>query len=367
MNRYTSVFIAAVLPMLFFRWFAPTPAGQIDFWLLWLLAMLLLALPMIFAEVALAHRSGQPPLKGMQALTREADVTTLWRGFSGFSVLVGLVMAALLVSGAQTRSLEALSALNVEAGVPAFALSAGLMVVAFILSFLGRALLPVGLALVVAGWIFGLMGGIQGIDFVMTSVSLAEWGRAVALALVSVGAGTGLYWFGQSHVVNGQLANQEINYEAPPVARQVLPIWLVQVVVGMVALLLNGVALPPFGQLVTTLGVLCVSGYLLHYVTNQLAARFGLLVGAVLTVLAALVLVVLMPSAWLAILLVVLSTMAVLMLTIFTGWQMKISHLRKALNFRGEAMYNLWRIAVRLVVPIALIAALVGWVGLWLS
>ena len=45
---------------------------------------------------------------------------------------------------------------------------------------------------------------------------------------------------------------------------------------------------------------------------------------------------------------------------IFSGWQMKISHLRKALSFDHEAVYNLWRIAVRLVIPAAIVLALVG-------
>lgn len=38
MIRYASYFIAALLPLLLFRWFAPASIGEIDFWLLWLLA-----------------------------------------------------------------------------------------------------------------------------------------------------------------------------------------------------------------------------------------------------------------------------------------------------------------------------------------
>jgi len=34
-----------------------------------------------------------------------------------------------------------------------------------------------------------------------------------------------------------------------------------------------------------------------------------------------------------------------LIYAIFAGWIMKISHLRKAMNFSNELFYNLWRIA----------------------
>ena len=50
MIRYASYFIAALLPLLLFRWFAPVSVGEIDFWLLWLLAMILVALPVVYAE-----------------------------------------------------------------------------------------------------------------------------------------------------------------------------------------------------------------------------------------------------------------------------------------------------------------------------
>jgi hypothetical protein len=39
---------------------------------------------------------------------------------------------------------------------------------------------------------------------------------------------------------------------------------------------------------------------------------------------------------------------------------MKISHARKSLNFSSEGIYNLWRVGVRIVVPIVIIWLLVG-------
>ena len=379
MIRYASYFIAALLPLLLFRWFAPASIGEIDFWLLWLLAMVLVSLPVVYAEIALAYRSVDAPLAGMQKLTREADASPIWRSFGWLAALVSILIAALVISGASTGILAALTELNSAPAIPDFAIAAGLMVIAVLLSLLGVAPLPIGLGLMVIGLLLGVANGLPNIDFAMTEISLNEWARAVALALVSVGAGTGLYWFGQNLVTN-QVATavdtDNINAQKPARSRAtseyratklVLPIWILQLIVGVVALSISGMALPPIGQLSYWIGVLFVASYLLHYSTQQLAHKFGLLVSLVLTFVLALLLVVIIPTVWLVGLLVIISSIAVLLLSIFAGWQMKISHLRKSLNFGNEAFYNLWRIAIRLIVPLALLLALIGWVMQWLS
>jgi SNF family Na+-dependent transporter len=46
-----------------------------------------------------------------------------------------------------------------------------------------------------------------------------------------------------------------------------------------------------------------------------------------------------------------LALLPLLGLSLFVGWIMKISHVRKALNLPSEGLYNLWRVMVRLVVP----------------
>lgn len=379
MIRYASYFVAALLPLLLFRWFAPASIGEIDFWLLWLLAMVLVSLPVVYAEIALAYRSVDAPLAGMQKLTREADASPIWRSFGWLAALVSITIAALVISGASTGVLAALTELNSAPAIPDFAIAAGLMVIAVLLSLLGVAPLPIGLGLMVIGLLLGVANGLPNIDFAMTDISLNEWARAVALALVSVGAGTGLYWFGQNLVTN-QVATavdtDNINAQKPARSRAtseyqatklVLPIWILQLIVGVVALSISGMALPPIGQLSYWIGVLFVASYLLHYSTQQLAHKFGLLVSLVLTFVLALLLVVIIPTVWLVGLLVIISSIAVLLLSIFAGWQMKISHLRKSLNFGNEAFYNLWRIAIRLIVPLALLLALIGWVMQWLS
>jgi len=378
MIRYASYFIAALLPLLLFRWFAPASIGEIDFWLLWLVAMVLVSLPVVYAEIALAYRSAEAPLAGMQKLTREADASTLWRSFGWLAALVSILIAALVISGASTGILAALTELNSVPNVPSFAIAAGLMVIAVLLSLLGVAPLPIGLGLMLVGLLLGVANGLPNIAFAMTDVSLSEWARAVALALVSVGAGTGLYWFGQ-HLVSKQTVTavgtdnhnaQTTRNSAAQVYRAtklVLPIWILQLVVGVVALFISGMALPPIGQLLYWAGVLFVASYLLHYSTQQLAHKFGLLVSVVLTFVLALLLVVAIPTNWLVGILVIISSIAVLLLSVFAGWQMKISHLRKSLNFGNEAFYNLWRVAIRLIVPLALLLALIGWVMQWLS
>lgn len=379
MIRYASYFIAALLPLLLFRWFAPASIGEIDFWLLWLLAMVVVSLPVIYAEIALAYRSAEAPLAGMQKLTREADASALWRGFGWLAALVSIIIAALVISGASTGILTALTELNSAPEVPGFVIAAGLMVIAALLSLLGVTPLPIGLGLMLIGLFFGLANGLPNITFAMTNISLGEWARAVALALVSVGAGTGLYWFGQNRITkqavtavgidnhyaqNPSRAQASSEYRA---TKLVLPIWILQLLVGVVALFISGMTLPPIGQLLYWAGVIFVASYLLHYSTQQLAHKFGLLVSLVITAVIAIVLVVAIPTIWLVGILVIISTIAVLLLSVFAGWQMKISHLRKSLNFGNEAFYNLWRVAIRLVVPVALLLALIGWVMQWLS
>ncbi|MGB6926979.1 MULTISPECIES: hypothetical protein [Psychrobacter] len=376
MIRYASYFIAALLPLLLFRWFAPASIDEIDFWLLWLLAMVLVALPVVYAEIALAYRSVEGPLAGMQKLTREADVSPIWRSFGWLAALVSIVIAALVISGASTGILSALTELNSVPDVPSFAVAAGLMVIAVLLSLLGVTPLPIGLGLMVIGLLLGFANGVPNAGFAMTDVSLTEWARAVALALVSVGAGTGLYWFGQNLVSKQTVTaveanNQQVKNRAATreyrATKLVLPIWVLQLLIGVVALFTNGMSLPPIGQLLYWGGVLFVASYLLHYSTQQLTHKFGLLVSLIITFAVALLLVVAIPTAWLVGILVIISSIAVLLLSVFAGWQMKISHLRKSLNFSNEAVYNLWRVAIRLVVPLALLLALIGWVMQWLS
>ena len=377
MIRYASYFVAALLPLLLFRWFAPDLVGQIDFWLLWLLAMTLVSLPVIYAEIALSYRSAETPLAGMQKLTREADASALWRSFGWLGALVAIVIAALVISGASSSILSAVASLDSLPQIPSFAVAGAFLVIVILLSLLGAATLPIGLGLIVIGLLLGLTHGLPAIDFAMTNISLSEWARAVALALVSVGAGTGLYWFGQYQYTRQSTtavatmpqnpAEAKRKQSGQRASRSVLPIWILQLIVGVIALLASALTLSAIGQLAYGVGVLFVASYLLYFSTQQLQYKFGLVVSLISTFIVTALLIIAVPTSWLVILLVLISSAAVLLLSIFAGWKMKISHLRKSLNFGSEALYNLWRIATRLVVPLALILALLGWIMQWTS
>ena len=359
LSRYTVFLVACALPFLFTSLLAPQTANQLDFWLMWLLAMAVVGLPILFAEFALSARSGLSVWQGMQKLTRDADAKIIWRVFAGLSVLVGLFAAVSTTTRIATGVDAYLPQINL--GVPTAALSAGLMVVALILSLLKSRLLPVGLVFILLGALISLFDGGASSTIatpVVTHVSLKEWGQAVTLALLSVGIGTGLYWF------SGLSASVAVYEHKKSLSGFILPIWLTQIIFGGLALLASAAFITPLSFAVSSLGMLLFAGFLLHYVASQLIARFGLMMGAGLTIVLSLILS-LIPIKAVVIILTIISLSAVTVLSIFSGFIMKISHLRKTLNFKTEGRYNIWRVCVRILVPLALAAALVGLVLSW--
>lgn len=360
-GRYTVFFVACALPLLLIGQIAPSMAHELDFWLMWVIAMSLVGLPILFAEFALSARSGSTPWQGMQKLTREADASIVWRVFAGLSVLVSLLMAASItmrISVGVTMHLPQL-----QLPMPMMGLSAMLMVVVLILSLLKARLLPVGLLLIVVGALVSLFdGGLgSGVSMpVMTTMSLTEWAKAASLALLCVGVGTGLYWF------SGVGATTQIFHHKKPLAGFIVPIWFTQLIAGSFALLAGSAFVTPTSFAVSSLGMLLVAAFLIHYATLQLIFRLGLLKGALSAAVFTLLLSIL-PNVFITILLIVISLLAVGVLAVFSGFVMKISHLRKTLNFKSEGRYNIWRILVRIVVPLALILTLIGWVLEWLQ
>lgn len=358
---YSVFFVACALPLLLIGQIAPSMAHELDFWLLWLVAMVLVGLPVLFAEFALSARSGVMTWQGMQKLTREADASIVWRVFAGLSVLVSLLMAANMTARIGVGFGHHLPQFGLS--VPVMAMSAGLMVIVLILSLLKERLLPVGLLLVILAGLVSLFdGGMNsGVSVpLMTDVTLGEWSKAVSLALLSLGVGTGLYWFG------GSAAATTIFEHKKSLSGFILPVWFVQLIAGSFALLVGSAFVTPTSFVISGLGMLLVAGFLLYYAISQLSFRLGLVQGVSLGVIGALLFSVL-PSAVGAVLLVVISLVAVLVLAVFSGFVMKISHLRKTLNFKSEGRYNLWRVAVRIVVPLALLLGLIGWVLEWLK
>ncbi len=365
MKKYLPLLLASLLPLSLFSWFVPTPTNQLDFFVLWLVAMLLLALPMVYAETALAYRSATFPLAGVAKLTREADANIGWRGFAWINVLIVILMAGSLIAYASDMLNPLL--LQRDIVLPNIAVAVGLMVVAVIVSVWGIELGLAGLLCLLIIFVMNMLNGISTFETLqVTSVNLSEWGSAVMLALLSVGAGSGLYWFMQA---DNEIANINKNkFKATPI---VLPIWITQLVVGSLAFINVNLASNPSSMSVmfSILGAFSLSAFLLKFVSQSLTHYFGenllATIKGMLLTLALACLVAVLPSTWQFKLLIILTCLSVLMLSIFAGWQMKISHLRKSMNFNSEVTYNLWRVAVRIVVPLAVIIAMVGWIKSW--
>ena len=359
LHRYMVFFVASSLPLLFVGQIAPNMARELDFWALWFIAMAVVGLPVLFAEFALSARSGQTPWQGMQKLTREADASLVWRGFAVLSVLVAILIASSISARIAAGAMSQFGEMSRTIGVPSFGVAAGVSVVALILSLLKARLLPVGMLLVIAGSMIALFDSSVSVP-VMTDVSLGEWAKAVVLALLCVGVGSGLYWFG------GMSIAPHLMQAKKSLTGFIVPIWLTQLIFGAFALLAGNalVTVPSF--IVTSLGMLLIASFMLYYAGMQLMARFGMVLGLVATLVLTLALSV-VPMQALLMALIALSLVAVLLLSVFSGFVMKISHLRKTLNFNSEMRYNLWRVLVRIIVPIAIVVAVVGLVLEWLA
>lgn len=358
LSRYTVFFVACALPLLFAHQIAPSMAHELDFWLLWVIAMLVVGLPVLFAEFALSVRSGDGVWLGMQKLTREADAKIMWRMFAGLSVLVSLFIAAGITARLGVGLPQHLPQLNLN--IPSMGLSAGAMIIALILSLLQSRLLGIGLALVIIGGLISLLD--SGVSMpTMTTVSLSEWAKAVSLALLSVGVGTGLYWFAGTN-----LTQTLTDSHKKSLTGLILPIWLTQLIFGAFALLVGSAFVTATSFTISGVGMIFIASFLLYYAFTQLKVRFGFIKGVCLGIALALLLSII-PAHIALMLVVLLGLITVVLLAAFSGFVMKISHLRKTLNFKSEGRYNIWRVLIRLAVPLAIIIALIGWIGQWLT
>jgi len=373
LKPWQGVVLAFVLTLLLAARWEPmldTGTQQGDFWLVWLFCMMVLTLPMLLLESALAKRTQLMPLQALPALTRDADTSPRWRvvGWMG-------VLATLLVGG--SLAVEA-GILLAQIGQGASSLSSMVwLVVALVavwaLSFVAPVLWVSGIALVVLIGIDLVAGAMPGWQW--TAFSLAEWSAAVELALLCTGSGLGLYWI---------LSVRESKQDARVL---IWPILIAQVLAGLLyawggigaALLPNAhqvgvitnspvagsahVAVSGSVQISTVLylvAVLTGAAALIRLLRVQLRGRslpFAVTEGILL---AGLALWLLPVQSYLSLLALLLALVTAAVYAVFSGWQMKTSHLRKALNFDNEALYNLWRVAVRLVVPLAVLVALVG-------
>lgn len=191
-------------------------------------------------------------------------------------------------------------------------------------------------------------------------MSFAEWAKVVTLTLVTGGLGLGVYW--QSATQNVQASSADKASSTPIV----LPIWIAQAV-GLLAMLWVNQATTEVQDLALLIGALSLSAYLLQLIRAQLIQRQIALPIQALILLIPILIWALPISNVLYPMLIVLGLVLCFAYAIFAGWLMKISHLRKSLNFKNEMSYNLWRILIRIVVPVSIVVAMIAWFQILLT
>lgn len=355
MSRWLSPLMAFCLSFIIIVGLAPSLGlqidRQIDFWLLWIGTMIFLALPTVFLEIALVKRSKTSALEALSKLTRDADASQKWRIVGWLSVVFIPFLA-----GGVIHNISQVTALNTQLNIDQNLLFVGSAVLAFALSFVPRMILVILTALgVIASFILANVMGTQAPVWQMTPVEFSEWGKATILALVASGLGLGLYW--QSHVALSQNSAQ-----SDSATKLSLPIWIAQLI-AVVAFGYFSVSahLPAYTLLATAI---FAAALLLQLAKEQLQHRqTAIFIQFPLLLVALLIWAVPNLDTILNPLLMLWGLVICLIYAIFVGWVMKISHLRKAMNFSNEGFYNIWRIAVRIVLPLAIVIAIISFVG----
>ena len=351
-SRWLSPLMAFCLSFIIIATLAPVTGIQVerqmDFWLLWRGTMLILALPLCYLEIALAKRSKTTALQALSGLTRDADTSQRWRIVGWLAVVFIPFMAGGMLNSSAVL-LEQFTAQGVQLPI----LLAGVSVAAFLLSFLSRQLLVLtGVVAVIAAVVLSKILGTPVQAWKLTPVEFSEWGNATVLALVASGLGMGLYW--QSTLA--QLSQQD------QATKTVLPIWIAQLLAVVVFSFFAANAQIPV--IVLTVAVVMTAAFLLQMAREQLQQRqLSIIVQWLILLAAVLVWFIPLASSFFYTLIMLWGLIICLIYAIFVGWIMKISHLRKAMNFSSEAFYNIWRIMVRIVLPLAIVTAIIAVAG----
>ncbi|KGT47427.1 membrane protein [Acinetobacter sp. HR7] len=353
MSKWLSPLMAFCLSFLIIATLAPITGIQIDrqldFWLLWLATMLILALPVCYLEIALAKRSKTTALQALSSLTREADSSQRWR-------LVGWLAVVFIpfLSGAMlNHASNVISVANLNIQQPI--IFAVLAIAAFVLSLVPRLIL-VGITTVgvLASLVLANVMGTQLPAWQVTPVQFSEWGNVTVLALVASGLGMGLYW--QSSLA--AVKQQDV------ATKTALPIWIAQLL-AVIAFGFFAVKaqVPAFALMAA---IVAAAALMLQMAREQLQQRqMNVIIQWVVVVVAALIWLIPNIAPIFNNLLILWGLVISLIYALFAGWIMKISHLRKSMNFSSEAFYNIWRIAVRIVLPVAIITAIIAVLGQW--
>lgn len=352
MSRWLSPLMAFCLSFILIAGLAPSLGlmvdRQIDFWALWLGSMLILALPIAYLEIALAKRSKTTALNALSSLTRDADASSKWR-IVGW---MGCVFIPFLAGGILSNTAD-LSVQYLQLGLAPSIVLLLCVLLSVVLSFIPRAILIAVMTVgVLASLLLANVFGTNLEAWHVTPVEFKEWGNATILALVATGLGLGLYWQSSLNTLQQQDA----------ASKTVLPIWVAQLL-AVIAFGYFGVSaqLPAYSILLT---VIFAAALMIQLAQEQLqhrqvavAVRYLIIVAALLLWLIPGIQMILNPV------LMLLGLLICLGYSIFVGWLMKISHLRKAMNFSNEAVYNLWRIAIRIILPLSIVLAIISLVG----
>ena len=351
MSKWLSPLMAFCLSFIIIATLAPITGIQIDrqldFWMLWLATMLILALPICYLEIALAKRSKTTALQALSTLTREADASQKWRIVGWLSVIFIPFLAGAMLNNAS--NVLALAALDLAPNL----LFIGLVIAALVLSLLPRQILLVITAIgVLASLILANVMGTALPAWQVTPVEFSEWGNATVLALVASGLGMGLYW--QSSLSTVQ--QQDV------ASKTVLPIWIAQLLAVIVFAFFAVPAQIPAFTLVAA--IVATAAFILQMAREQLQQR-QLHPAIQWAIMAVVTLIWAIPNVtpMFNVVLLLWGLLICLIYALFAGWIMKISHLRKSMNFSSEGFYNLWRIAVRVVLPVSIIVAMVAVLG----
>ncbi len=352
MSRWLSPLMAFCLSFIIIATLAPLVGiqaeRQLDFWLLWLGTMLVLALPITYLEVALAKRSKTTALHALSSLTRDADASPQWRLVGWLAVIfMPFLAGGMLFNASRMLGQWALPSLSTHLTFLALA------AVAVAVSFLPRAItVLLTIVGVIAALVSSVVLGEQLPTWQVTALEFSEWGAATVLALVASGLGLGVY----SQVSLNAVKQHE------RATTTVLPVWIAQLLAVVAFGFFIANTQIPAAALV--LSVITGSGLLLSLAREQLQQRqTPVLIQWAAVLVALLIWAIPMLNPIFNVLVLIWGLVICLVYALFAGWMMKISHLRKSLNFGHEAVYNLWRIAVRIVLPLSIVLAIVALVG----
>ncbi len=352
MSRWLSPLMAFCLSFIIIAGLAPSLGiqidRQIDFWLLWFGTMFILALPIAYLEIALAKRSKTTALNALSSLTRDADASQRWRivGWLAVVFIPFLAGGVLFNIGQVTVQNTAFAAQSNIAFII-------LAILALALSYLPRQILVIlTAATVIISLILANVFGTALQPWHITPIEFKEWGNATILALVASGLGLGLYW--QTSFL--QIQQQENS------TKTALPIWIAQLIAviafGFFAM---STQIPAWSM---TIAAVVAAALLVQLAREQLLQRqISIVIQFIILLVALLIWAIPNVANILNPVLMLWGLVICLIYSIFAGWIMKISHLRKAMNFSNELFYNLWRIAVRVVLPVSIVVAIISFIG----